>query len=183
MTKHTTGKAVKWVHWPAIDYRGVGQRQQPASHCRLGIPQPLLHLEEFAILASISESTFLNSLGLSCIEVDIQVFRYPWQCVSSRGFSHCSYSSWYLSSPQVPICSTSLKNKDTGCPPDVIRTGGGLVVAERVVHGAVCLWRTAAESNVRKSVPDIGAGSGFCKKGASSTISPGISLFPDESYR
>ena len=43
------------------------------------------------------------------------------------------------------------------------------MVAERVVHGAVCLWRTAAESNARKSVPDIGAGSGFCKKGASST--------------
>ena len=135
----------------------------------VGIPQPLLHLEEFTILASISESTFLNSLGLLCIEVDLPVFRYSWQCLSSVGFS---YGSWYLSSPPHPICSTSLRNKDTGCPPDVTRTGGGLVVAERVVHGAVCLWRTGAESNVRKSVPDIGAGSGFCKKGASSTISP-----------
>ena len=132
--------------------------------------------------SSILESTFLNSLGLSCIEVDIQVFRYAWQCVSSRGFSHCSYSSWYLSSPPLPICSTSLRNKDTGCPPDVIRTGRGPVVAERVVHGAVCLWRTAAESNARKSVPDIGAGSGFCKKGASST-SPWVSPLSDESYR
>ena len=96
LTKHTTGKGVKWVHWPAIDYLGVGQRQQPASHCRLGIPQPLLHLEEFTILASISESTFLNSLGLLCIEVDLPVFRYSWQCLSSVGFS---YGSWYLSSP------------------------------------------------------------------------------------
>ena len=83
--------------------------------------------------------------------------------------------------PPLPICSTSLKNKYTGCPPDVIRTGRGPVVAERVVHGAVCLWRTGAESNARKSVPDIGAGSGFCKKGASSTISSGASLLSDES--
>ena len=71
LTKHTTGKGVKWVHWPAIDYRGVGQRQQPASHCRLGIPQPLLHLEEFTILASISESTFLNSLGKTSIKKNV----------------------------------------------------------------------------------------------------------------
>ena len=55
----------------------------------VGIPQPLLHLEEFTILASISESTFLNSLGLLlCIEVDLPVFRYSWQCLSSRGFSY-----------------------------------------------------------------------------------------------
>ena len=140
----------------------------------VGIPQPLLHLEEFTILASISESTFLNSLGLLCIKVDLPVFRYSWQRLFSRGFSYSIFLVSFF--PPHPICSAWLKNKDTGCPPDVIRTGGGLVVAERVVHGAVCLWRTAAESNVRKSVPDIGVGSGFCKKGPSSTISTGASL-------